>query len=105
MHGTTGTGNDHRPRPVHRSPGPARRRSRASVVVVGAGPTGLLLAGDLAEAGVPVTLVEKRPPGSATSRAPSACTPARWSSSTPGGPARTPPPAARARGASGGGPC
>ncbi|MEU9581027.1 FAD-dependent monooxygenase [Streptomyces chilikensis] len=34
-----------------------------SVIVVGAGPTGLLLAGDLAEAGVPVTLVEKRPRG------------------------------------------
>nr|WP_151773243.1 FAD-dependent monooxygenase [Streptomyces abyssomicinicus] len=34
-----------------------------SVIVVGAGPTGLLLAGDLAEAGVPVTLVEKRPHG------------------------------------------
>lgn len=32
----------------------------ARVVVVGAGPTGLLLAGDLAEAGVPVTLVERR---------------------------------------------
>ncbi|GGS71976.1 FAD-dependent monooxygenase [Streptomyces griseoviridis] len=32
------------------------------VIVVGAGPTGLLLAGDLAAAGVPVTLVEKRPP-------------------------------------------
>ncbi|MFC7892985.1 FAD-dependent monooxygenase [Streptomyces sp. NPDC057381] len=31
------------------------------VVVVGSGPTGLLLAGDLAAAGVPVTLVEKRP--------------------------------------------
>ncbi|WP_244217682.1 FAD-dependent monooxygenase [Streptomyces carpinensis] len=30
-------------------------------MVVGAGPTGLLLAGDLASAGVPVTLVEKRP--------------------------------------------
>jgi 2-polyprenyl-6-methoxyphenol hydroxylase-like FAD-dependent oxidoreductase len=30
------------------------------VVVVGAGPTGLMLAGDLAEAGVPVTVVEKR---------------------------------------------
>ncbi|MFJ9035771.1 FAD-dependent monooxygenase [Streptomyces sp. NPDC102406] len=34
-----------------------------SVIVVGAGPTGLLLAGDLAAAGVPVTLVERRPPG------------------------------------------
>ncbi|WP_255951749.1 FAD-dependent monooxygenase [Streptomyces odontomachi] len=34
-----------------------------SVIVVGAGPTGLLLAGDLAAAGVPVTLVEKRAPG------------------------------------------
>jgi 2-polyprenyl-6-methoxyphenol hydroxylase-like FAD-dependent oxidoreductase len=33
------------------------------VVVAGAGPTGLLLAGDLAAAGVPVTLVEKRPRG------------------------------------------
>ncbi|MFB7243097.1 FAD-dependent oxidoreductase [Streptomyces populi] len=33
------------------------------VVVVGSGPTGLLLAGDLATAGVPVTLVEKRPRG------------------------------------------
>jgi 2-polyprenyl-6-methoxyphenol hydroxylase-like FAD-dependent oxidoreductase len=31
-----------------------------SVVVVGAGPTGLMLAGDLAEAGVPVTVLEKR---------------------------------------------
>ncbi|WP_216590684.1 FAD-dependent monooxygenase [Streptomyces brasiliscabiei] len=34
--------------------------SERQVVVVGAGPTGLLLAGDLAAAGVPVTLVEKR---------------------------------------------
>ncbi|MFI9805822.1 FAD-dependent monooxygenase [Streptomyces sp. NPDC052301] len=32
-----------------------------NVVVVGSGPTGLLLAGDLATAGVPVTVVEKRP--------------------------------------------
>ncbi|MEV7070271.1 FAD-dependent monooxygenase [Streptomyces sp. NPDC093990] len=31
------------------------------VIVVGSGPTGLLLAGDLAVAGVPVTVVEKRP--------------------------------------------
>ncbi|MEW2299113.1 FAD-dependent monooxygenase [Streptomyces sp. NPDC006655] len=42
MHGTSGT-----PR----------------VIVVGSGPTGLLLAGDLATAGVPVTLLEKRPHG------------------------------------------
>ncbi|QFQ97216.1 FAD-dependent oxidoreductase [Streptomyces phaeolivaceus] len=34
--------------------------SERHVIVVGAGPTGLLLAGDLAAAGVPVTLVEKR---------------------------------------------
>jgi len=33
------------------------------VVVVGAGPTGLMLAGDLAEAGIPVTLLERRHPG------------------------------------------
>ncbi|MGC4996548.1 FAD-dependent monooxygenase [Streptomyces sp. DT195] len=33
------------------------------VVVVGCGPTGLLLAGDLAAAGVPVTVLEKRPRG------------------------------------------
>lgn len=31
------------------------------VIVVGSGPTGLLLAGDLAAAGVPVTVLEKRP--------------------------------------------
>ncbi|MES5821059.1 FAD-dependent monooxygenase [Streptomyces sp. RG80] len=31
-----------------------------TVIVVGSGPTGLLLAGDLAAAGVPVTLLEKR---------------------------------------------
>ncbi|MGW2712872.1 FAD-dependent oxidoreductase [Streptomyces sp. NPDC001356] len=34
-----------------------------SVVVAGAGPTGLLLAGDLAAAGVDVVVVEKRPEG------------------------------------------
>ncbi|MEV7342873.1 FAD-dependent monooxygenase [Streptomyces sp. NPDC093544] len=33
----------------------------SAVIVVGSGPTGLLLAGDLATAHVPVTLVEKRP--------------------------------------------
>src|SRR3954453_10074357 len=31
------------------------------VVIVGAGPTGLLLAGDLAASGVPVTVLERRP--------------------------------------------
>ncbi|WP_432179308.1 FAD-dependent monooxygenase [Streptomyces sp. NBC_00063] len=35
--------------------------SPRTVIVVGSGPTGLLLAGDLAAAGVPVTVVEKRP--------------------------------------------
>ncbi|MFF3329506.1 FAD-dependent monooxygenase [Streptomyces sp. NPDC002888] len=34
-----------------------------NVIVVGSGPTGLLLAGDLATAGVSVTLLEKRPRG------------------------------------------
>jgi 2-polyprenyl-6-methoxyphenol hydroxylase-like FAD-dependent oxidoreductase len=42
-------------------PGTTAHGSPAPVIVVGAGPTGLLLAGDLAAAGVPVTLVEKRP--------------------------------------------
>ncbi|MFJ5099189.1 FAD-dependent monooxygenase [Streptomyces sp. NPDC088557] len=36
-------------------------RTDAQVLVVGAGPTGLLLAGDLAAAGIEVTLVERRP--------------------------------------------
>ncbi|MFI2640182.1 FAD-dependent monooxygenase [Streptomyces sp. NPDC018610] len=40
---------------------PASPASPDPVIVVGAGPTGLLLAGDLAAAGVPVTLIEKRP--------------------------------------------
>ena len=40
---------------------PYRRAASRDVIVVGAGPTGLLLAGDLATAGIPVTLVEKRP--------------------------------------------
>lgn len=47
MNGTTGTLGT--PRTGH------------PVIVVGSGPTGLLLAGDLATAGVPVTLLEKRP--------------------------------------------
>jgi 2-polyprenyl-6-methoxyphenol hydroxylase-like FAD-dependent oxidoreductase len=34
---------------------------QSQVVIIGAGPTGLLLAGDLASAGVPVTLLERRP--------------------------------------------
>ncbi|WP_282693087.1 FAD-dependent oxidoreductase [Streptomyces sp. CC208A] len=38
-------------------------RHDTDVIVVGAGPTGLLLAGDLAAAGLDVTLVERRPAG------------------------------------------
>lgn len=42
----------------------------ADVLVVGAGPTGLLLAGDLAAAGLSVTVIERRPSGtSAMTRA------------------------------------
>jgi 2-polyprenyl-6-methoxyphenol hydroxylase-like FAD-dependent oxidoreductase len=37
--------------------------SHTDVVVVGAGPTGLMLAGDLAEAGVRVTVLERRARG------------------------------------------
>ncbi|MFD9563762.1 FAD-dependent monooxygenase [Streptomyces sp. NPDC059994] len=38
----------------------------ADVLVAGAGPTGLLLAGDLAAAGLSVTLIERRPRGTST---------------------------------------
>ncbi|MER5516108.1 FAD-dependent monooxygenase [Streptomyces sp. NPDC002763] len=41
--------------------GPTAAPETPRVIVVGSGPTGLLLAGDLAVAGVPVTLLEKRP--------------------------------------------
>ncbi len=41
----------------------------ADVVVVGAGPTGLMLAGDLAEAGVAVTVLERRADESNVTRA------------------------------------
>ncbi|WP_369222766.1 FAD-dependent monooxygenase [Streptomyces sp. R39] len=51
MNGTTGTPGS----PSGAAPETAR------VIVVGSGPTGLLLAGDLAAAGIPVTLLEKRP--------------------------------------------
>ncbi|WP_328693314.1 FAD-dependent monooxygenase [Streptomyces phaeochromogenes] len=54
MTGSTGTTDK------HGTPRTAGAVSR-DVIVVGAGPTGLLLAGDLATAGIPVTLVEKRP--------------------------------------------
>ncbi|MFF6793269.1 FAD-dependent oxidoreductase [Streptomyces filamentosus] len=40
-----------------------RPAADTDVLVVGAGPTGLLLAGDLAAAGLDVTLVERRPAG------------------------------------------
>ncbi|WP_217549401.1 FAD-dependent monooxygenase [Streptomyces sp. GbtcB6] len=56
MNGTTGTPGATGPAPA---PGSGSETSR--VIVVGSGPTGLLLAGDLAAAGVPVTLLEKRP--------------------------------------------
>ncbi|MFA3872434.1 FAD-dependent monooxygenase [Streptomyces sp. MMCC 100] len=45
----------------HANPRPGSGSGSGSVIVVGSGPTGLLLAGDLAAAGIPVTLVEKRP--------------------------------------------
>jgi 2-polyprenyl-6-methoxyphenol hydroxylase-like FAD-dependent oxidoreductase len=42
---------------------------RTTVVIVGAGPTGLLLAGDLATAGIDVTVLERRTSGSNLTRA------------------------------------
>lgn len=46
--------------PSAAAPADAPAQSSADVIVVGAGPTGLLLAGDLAAAGHHVTLVERR---------------------------------------------
>ena len=43
--------------------------THTDVVVVGAGPTGLMLAGDLAEAGVRVTVLERRARESNVTRA------------------------------------
>ncbi|QGV79206.1 FAD-dependent oxidoreductase [Streptomyces ficellus] len=51
MHGTPGTET------------PETTDPQTDVIVVGAGPTGLLLAGDLATAGLKVTVVERRPHG------------------------------------------
>ncbi|WP_208900841.1 FAD-dependent monooxygenase [Streptomyces incarnatus] len=67
MTGTTGTtgNNGTTTHEVTGTPGATSTGSpataTAAVIVVGSGPTGLLLAGDLATAGVPVTVLEKRP--------------------------------------------
>jgi 2-polyprenyl-6-methoxyphenol hydroxylase-like FAD-dependent oxidoreductase len=58
MTGTAGRTTGH-----NTTSGNANGPGTANVVVVGSGPTGLLLAGDLAAAGVPVTVLEKRPHG------------------------------------------
>src|SRR5258707_13959450 len=50
-------------------PEDSTEQSDTGVIVVGAGPTGLLLAGDLAAAGVPVALVERHEHGSELTRA------------------------------------
>jgi 2-polyprenyl-6-methoxyphenol hydroxylase-like FAD-dependent oxidoreductase len=47
----------------------SRAPSRTDVIVVGAGPTGMMLAGDLAEAGVHVTVLERRTDESNVTRA------------------------------------
>ncbi|MER6223286.1 FAD-dependent monooxygenase [Streptomyces sp900105755] len=58
MNGTIGTPGT--PETAGRTTGPNAGRT-PHVIVVGSGPTGLLLAGDLAAASIPVTLLEKRP--------------------------------------------
>ncbi|WP_435839623.1 FAD-dependent monooxygenase [Streptomyces caniferus] len=52
---------NHRTGPDGPATGEAPAARDTDVIVVGAGPTGLLLAGDLAEAGLGVTLLERRP--------------------------------------------
>ncbi|MFF9620222.1 FAD-dependent monooxygenase [Streptomyces griseosporeus] len=60
MNGTTGNnGNADTTGNITGTPGTSG--TPRNVIVVGSGPTGLLLAGDLATAGIPVTVVEKRP--------------------------------------------
>lgn len=66
MNGTPATPEAHEGPEVHGAPealeaSEAHETPTPDVIVVGAGPTGLLLAGDLAAAGVRVTLLEKRP--------------------------------------------
>ncbi|MEU7582234.1 FAD-dependent oxidoreductase [Streptomyces sp. NPDC041068] len=61
MNGTTGSTGTHKDTNTGGNAG--NSEGAGAVVVVGAGPTGLLLAGDLAAAGVAVTLVEKRAHG------------------------------------------
>ncbi|GAA4906311.1 FAD-dependent oxidoreductase [Streptomyces coeruleoprunus] len=51
---------------THNPGDPGGSDTETDVLVVGAGPTGLLLAGDLASAGVRVTLIERRPHGTST---------------------------------------
>ncbi|MFI1482963.1 FAD-dependent monooxygenase [Streptomyces sp. NPDC020747] len=61
MAGTTGTTDNNGTSRTADAAAAAAAVASRDVIVVGAGPTGLLLAGDLAAAGIPVTLVEKRP--------------------------------------------
>ncbi|RPF19687.1 FAD-dependent monooxygenase [Myceligenerans xiligouense] len=50
----------HLPLVTRPTPAQPEKSDATTVAVVGAGPTGLLLAGDLAEAGIDVTILEKR---------------------------------------------
>ncbi|WP_406169197.1 FAD-dependent monooxygenase [Streptomyces sp. NBC_00996] len=61
MNDNIGTRHDTRSTENTRRTCNTRPTAPRDVIVVGSGPTGLLLAGDLATAGIPVTLVEKRP--------------------------------------------
>ncbi|MFP3988678.1 FAD-dependent oxidoreductase [Streptomyces sp. E11-3] len=63
MNGNTGTNGTTHTTGATETTDATGTTAQRHVIVTGAGPTGLLLAGDLAAAGIPVTVLEKRPAG------------------------------------------